>query len=259
VRAQRAVVLTDWNNTIIRLLPSAIVAKVGTSHFGDSELESLERELEVASHLAACAAPVIAPTRRVAAGPHHLQGLTMTLWQYERPVASAALVPSQMALALATVHWALAKYQGALPDFRLELDDARRCLDPERSVALAPADRRFLLGVVSEVDAALAELGGPRRPLHGSPHRANWLVSANGPLLLDFETACCGPVEWDLSALPDDALAFFPAADHELVATMRRMRSVCVAAKCWVAPERAPELREAARVHLNLLRGRPLD
>ena len=62
-------VLTDWNNTIIRLLPSAIVAKVGTSHFGDSELESLERELQIASHLAGRAAPVISPTRHVAAAP----------------------------------------------------------------------------------------------------------------------------------------------------------------------------------------------
>jgi hypothetical protein len=183
----------------------------------------------------------------------------MTLWQYERPVAGAALVPSRMAAAIATVHRALAEYQGALPDFRLELDDARRCLRPERSVALTPADRRFLLGVVSEVEAPLAAASAPRRPLHGSPHHANWLVSANGPLLLDFETACCGPVEWDLSALPDDALAFFPDADRKLVTTMRRMRSVCVAAKCWVAPERGPELREAARIHLSVLRGRPLD
>jgi hypothetical protein len=37
------------------------------------------------------------------------------------------------------------------------------------------------------------------------------------------------------------------------------MRSVCVAAKCWVEPDRAPELREAARIHLQLLHGDPLD
>lgn len=126
-------------------------------------------------------------------------------------------------------------------------------------MALTPGDRRFLLGVVSEVEAALSAVTAPRRPLHGSPHGANWLVSAKGPLLLDFETACRGPVEWDLSALLDDVFAFFRAVDRELVATMRRMRSVCVAVKCWVAPERAPELREAARVHLDLLRGQPLD
>jgi hypothetical protein len=63
VRVQRALIVSDWNNTIIRLVPSSIVAKVGTSHFDDAELESLERELAVASHLAACGAPVISPGR----------------------------------------------------------------------------------------------------------------------------------------------------------------------------------------------------
>ena len=96
-------------------------------------------------------------------------------------------------------------------------------------------------------------------PLHGSPHAANWLLSADGPLLLDFETACLGPVEWDLSALGDDVLACFADVDRDLIAILRRMRSVCVAAKCWVAPDRAPQLREAGLVHLKLLRGQVLD
>ena len=100
----------------------------------------------------------------------------------------------------------------------------------------------------------------PCRPLHGSPHDANWLpTAAGGPLLLDFETACVGPIEWDLAALDDETLAFFPDANRELIVTMRRMRSACVAAKCSVAPERAPELRAAAHVHLKLLRGQSLD
>ena len=110
-----------------------------------------------------------------------------------------------------------------------------------------------------ELTVALASLDAERRPLHGSPHPANWLQTAVGPLLLDFETACHGPVEWDLAALPDEANAFLPDADRDLITTMRRMRSACVAAKCWVAPQRAPELRDAAHVHLKLLRGQKLD
>jgi hypothetical protein len=39
-------------------------------------------------------------------------------------------------------------------------------------------------------------------------------------VLLDFETACLGPIEWDLAALGDDALAFFPDADREVIFTM---------------------------------------
>ena len=41
VDAQTATILQDWNNTIIRLEPPPIVAKVGTSHFRDARLESL--------------------------------------------------------------------------------------------------------------------------------------------------------------------------------------------------------------------------
>jgi hypothetical protein len=78
-------------------------------------------------------------------------------------------------------------------------------------------------------------------------------------LLLDFETACRGPLEWDLAALDDAALTLFPRVDRELILLLRRMRSACVAAKCWTEPTRAPDVFEAAHVHLKLLRGEPLD
>jgi Ser/Thr protein kinase RdoA (MazF antagonist) len=133
------------------------------------------------------------------------------------------------------VHDALADFKAPLPRFIVELDDARRLLQPQRSPALEPADRRYLLDTVSELETALGSLGGVWQPLHGSPHAANWLPSEDGPLLLDFETAWQGPVEWDLAALADDALRWFPAADYELISMMRRIRSVCVAAKCWVS------------------------
>jgi len=202
---------------------------------------------------------VVGPTRDVPPGPHYWHELTLTLWPHIEPVPGAALAPAEMAAAIKIVHEALTDFDGDLPFFVLELDGARRLLQPHRSPDLAPADRRFLLGVVTEVQTVLAALRMACRPLHGSPHDANWLPSVDGPLLLDFETACFGPIEWDLAALRDDALAFFSDADRGLIFTLRRMRSVCVAANCWVAPERAPELREAGHVHLKLLRGQPLD
>ena len=259
VDGQRAVILEDRNNTIVRLAPVPIVAKVGTSHFRDARLESLERELVVASYLAPRGAPVIRPARQVPPGPHRWRRLTLTLWEHVEPIPRAELAPAETAAAIELVHEALSGFDGSLPFFALELDDARRLLQPHRSPSLADVDRRFLLSVVDELDATLATLVDGGRPLHGSPHEGNWLMTADGPLLLDFETACVGPVEWDLAALGDEELGFFPDADRELIGTMRRMRSVCVAAKCWVAPERAPQLREAAEVHLKLLRGQPPD
>jgi Phosphotransferase enzyme family len=259
IRAQRAVILEDWNNTLVRLVPAQIVAKVGTSRFRDARLESLDREVAVASHLAVRGAPVVPPTKDIPPGPHRWQELRLTRWHYVDPLPGGRPDAPEMAAAIKIVHEALADFGGMLPPFTLELDDARRLLLPDRSPALRPADRRFLSGVADDIRAALAMIREAWRPLHGSPHEANWLKTADGLLLLDFETACCGPVEWDLAALNDDALALFPAANRELIVVMRRMRSVCVAAKCWVAPQRAPELREAAHVHLKLLRGQPLD
>lgn len=259
IAADAAVVIEDWNNTIVRLGETGVVAKVGTSHFRDAGLESLERELAVAAYLAEYGAPVVRPTTDVSAGPHRWRGLTVTLWDYIEPVPGAELRLNELAAALRLVHRALDGFPDRLPLFTVELDDTARLLDPDRSPLLELADRSFLLGVVGELRVALGESGSKHRPLHGSPHAANWLVGADGPLLLDFETACLGPVEWDLSALADDVVAFVPDVDRELLVVLRRMRSVCVAAKCWAAPDRAPELREAAHVHLKLLRGEAID
>ena len=124
---------------------------------------------------------------------------------------------------------------------------------------LAEVDRRLLLDVIDDVDAAISTLIAVNRPVHGSPHDGNWLPTAQGPLLFDFESACRAPLEWDLAALDDQVVKFFAPVDYRSLILMRRMRSACVASKCWVEPNRAPEVFEAARVHLRLLRGEPLD
>ncbi len=259
IGAEGATTLKDSNNTIVKLVPAPIVAKVGTSHFRDARLESLERELAVATHLADSGAPVVRPTREVAPGPHHWRDLTLTLWQYAEPLQGAALRPRELAAVVSAVHEALIDFPSSLPPFTLELEDAKRLAQPERSPALGPADRRFLWAVLDELQAAFSTLATANRPLHGSPHAGNWLATAEGPLLLDFEAACMGPIEWDLAALDDETVGIFPDVDDELIALLRRMRSVCVAAKCWVEPNRAPEVCEAAHVHLKLLRGERLD
>src|SRR5437667_11885153 len=72
-------ILKDSNNTIVHLAPLPLVAKVGTSTFRDASLEDLERELEVARHLASKHAPIVFPSRDVLAGPHRAPGLIVTL------------------------------------------------------------------------------------------------------------------------------------------------------------------------------------
>ena len=258
LRATRPGIIADSNNTIVHLAPTPIVAKVGTSHFRDAELESLERELTVAMHLANQDAPTVRPARNVPPGPHKVGSAALTLWEHVGSLPGADLESSQTASALRAVHQALSDFSGSLPWFMVELKDAGRLLQPDRS-ALPATDRSFLVDVLDDVETSLAARKMESQSLHGSPHGGNWLVTASGPILLDFETACTGPAEWDLAALDDAAVALFPDVDHELIGVLRRMRSLCVAAKCWVEPNRAPEVGEAARVHLKLLRGQPLD
>jgi Phosphotransferase enzyme family len=252
-------ILADSNNTIVWLAPTAVVAKVGTSHFRDAELESLTRELAVASYLAGRGSPVVAPADAVDPGPHRWRNLTVTLWQHTPSSETSTVEPPEVAAVLSSVHEALSGYREPLPRFDIELADGRRLLQPRRSPALSLPDRRFLLGVVDELEATLPRQVGELLPLHGSPHAGNWIHTSEGLRLLDFETACLGPREWDLAALDDTALALFDDVDLDLVTQLRRMRSVCVAAKCWVEPNRAHEVQAAAHVHLKLLRGEPLD
>ena len=259
IPADRPRVVQDSNNTIVHLAPSSIVGKVGTSHFRDAKLESFGRELAVATHLSRKGAPVVRPAIDVPPGPHDCGNLTVTLWQYIEERQDERLDRRQAAETLRSVHDALRDFPGPLPSFRVELEDARRLLHPNRSPMLSASDRQFLTDVVGEVHAAVSAIVAETRPLHGSPHEGNWVMTAEGSLLLDFETACRGPLEWDLSALDDETLELFPEADHELIRLLKRMRSACVAAKCWVDPGRAPEVFEAAQVHLRLLRGENLE
>ena len=259
IRVDRPRVLKDSNNTIVHLAPSPIVAKVGTSHFRPARLESLERDLAVAAYLSGRGIPVVEPTRDVPPGPYESGNLTVTLWQYIERREGKNPHPAEIAGTLRSVHDGLLGFADPLPSFRVELDDARTLLRPDRSPALSAGDRHYLTDVLEEVHVVLSTVATEIRPLHGSPHNGNWLMAASGPLLLDFETACTGPLEWDLAALHDETLDLFPEANHELIAVLRRMRSVCVAAKCWVDPTRAPEILEAAHVHLRLLRGEDLE
>ena len=71
--------------------------------------------------------------------------------------------------------------------------------------------------------------------------------------MIDFESVCTGPMEWDLSALPGGGGGQFPDADRGLLALLRRLRSVCVAVWCSLQGGRVAELRRAAQRHLGLL------
>ena len=49
--------------------------------------------------------------------------------------------------------------------------------------------------------------------------------------MIDFESVCSGPLEWDLSAMPCIGAGIF-SVDIDVLALLRRLRSLCVAVWC---------------------------
>ena len=77
----------------------------------------------------------------------------------------------------------------------------------EPSPSLTRADLRRLR---SELDAlSPAVFGGalPGQPLHGDVSLGNVLPAAGGPVWIDLEDVCTGPVAWDLAGLVSSARA----------------------------------------------------
>ncbi|MGH4019382.1 MAG: phosphotransferase family protein [Pseudonocardiaceae bacterium] len=78
---------------------------------------------------------------------------------------------------------------------------------------------------------------GDLRPLHGDVHPGNLIATRDGPVWIDFEEACRGPVEWDLALLSwsdADAVAAHHRPDPELLTRCSDLRALHLAL-CLIA------------------------
>jgi hypothetical protein len=254
ISASRSVVLHDANNVVVHLAPSPIVAKVCTGSADSRGSHKLAAELEVARHLVRAGAPVVAPSPELPERTHSEGGYVMTFWRHHHHDAEAPVCGRAAARVLQQVHMALDSYPGPLASFfDRQLGRVSRILDdPVALSALSAVERAFLRGEHASILAALEECRLDCRALHGDPHRGNFLLGRDGCLMIDFESVCSGPLEWDLSALPAEGSGVFDA-DENLMALLRRLRRLCVAVWCWTRPARMVELDRVARKHFKLL------
>ncbi len=233
------VTLADSNNIVVWLAPSPVVAKIGTGHH-----RALRRELDVAGHLVEMGAPVVGPAVGLPQLVHHVAGFDVTFWRYQPHQCTDDGDPAKVGRALLRLHNGLATYTGPLPSYEDELTKVNLVLtDEDRSPALELADRRLLLSALTRFRDELSSAAIDHRPLHGSPHSANMLIVDGEPRFIDFETACWGPVEWDLAHLGADAAAACEdVADSRVLALCTALVSVKTAAWCWARIEH-PDLR----------------
>jgi phosphotransferase family enzyme len=252
--ANGAVVIAESNNTVVRLPAEALVAKASTSVLDGRGHAALARELRRGSLLTGRGAPTAAPAPGPVAGPHRAAGVTLTFWRYVTQDAKPKDADRMLCDAVRRFHAALADVVSGLPTLAETIDRAGRVLrDPTATPSLTVADRTVSRRAHERLMSLVTSLG-TGTALHAEPHEGNILWRTDGPVLIDFEAACRGPVEWDLAYLPPAALAPFPARDDAVIARLRAGVSFCVAAWCLANPDPAPAVRQAARIHWDAVR-----
>jgi hypothetical protein len=256
LEAKQPVPLRSTNNVVVWLSPTQVVAKVGVGR--NSRLRT---ELQVALELSARGGPVVSPAPDVPAVVHSRSGLDVTFWRYHAQQSSTDIAAARVASALSRLHATLAQIspglRAKLPSYLREIELVRALLTDSSGLPVLPeADRHLLATTFNRLEAALDELAPPDSHvvLHGAPHTYNVLLVGGQPLFIDFETACTGPVEWDLAHLDSEAEQSYGDSVHgRLLWVCRGMASIKTAALCWADVNRG-DLREHAEWHLAYVR-----
>lgn len=219
-----ATVVHDSNRIAVHLRPCDVLARVAPR----DRQAGAEFEIEMAQRLAETAAPSARLDPRVEPRVYEQDDFAVTLWTYHHPVASSMLTPAEYAMALSQLHAGLrdADVSGiAVPHFLDRVADAQRLIDdPTNNPAITGDDRELLSTTLRTTRRTIVDRQAPEQLLHGEPHPGNVLRTSRGPLFVDLETSCRGPVEFDIAHAaiegtgpPMEVAAAYPGADESLV------------------------------------------
>lgn len=238
--ADDAAVLHDSNRIAVRLLPCDVLARVApVAHRAGAEFE-----VEVARRLAGADGPVAELEPRVEPRAHVRDGFAVTLWRHYDPVPPREIPPAAYARALVRLHAAMRRIDVPAPHFTDRVAQAQRLVGtPALTPELDAAGRELLGGTLERLSRAIVDRGAESQLLHGEPHPGNLLMTARGPLFIDLETCCRGPVEFDLAHAPGDVGEHYPAADSDLLRQCRILTLAVATAWRWDRDDQLPNGR----------------
>jgi hypothetical protein len=237
-------ILGQSNRLVAKLLPSGLIAKIARV----DAYEQLAREVAVAAHVATCGGPVAPPASEP--GPYRSRTIALSVWE---PMAFLGEPPEAVALSSYLVlRPCLDSFRGALPDYRETIFGAKRLADESDLVCLANHDANFLRAVFEQSLSSLSSFRWQDQVLHGDAHSGNLALTPEGPRWLDFESACIGPLEWELTTLGAGAAAV--ARDPGLLRVLVGLRRACVVTWCAVRPNPNAQELEAIVHHLAALK-----
>ncbi|MFI1889795.1 phosphotransferase [Streptomyces jumonjinensis] len=250
--ANDAIVLHNSNRLALRLTPCDALARVApVGH------EAAQFEVELAQRLARVGCPTGLLEPRVDPLVYTRDGFTVTLWTYYEPVTPHTS-PVDYAKALEQLHAGMRKVDVPSPRFTDRIAEAEDVVaNPNLSPELADADRAFLSSRLGSLRRAIEDRGAVEQLLHGEPHPGNVLGTKNGPLFIDLETCCRGPVEFDLAHVAEAVCEHYPNADPGLLDECRQLVLAMVAAWRWELGDQLPNGRRFGEEFLRSLRAGP--
>jgi aminoglycoside phosphotransferase (APT) family kinase protein len=158
--------------------------------------EDAAREVAVARWLASQGFPAVRAYACVAQ-PTEAAGRPVTFWEFAVGRDGDPGDIAVLAELLSRLH-RLPRPEG----FTLLQEDPLGRVRRRLEVASVPApDKQFLLDRLDALEAELPALRFPlpEGPVHGDAHVQNLMITANGPVMIDFERFAWGHPEWDLS------------------------------------------------------------
>ena len=248
-----AIVVHDSNRLAVRLLPCDVLARVAPAAH-----QAAQFEVELARRLAETQGPVAALEPRAEPRAYERDGFVVTLWTYYNPVTPREISPADYADALERLHASMRELDVRAPHFTDRVQEAQQLVESSNlTPQLADADRELLISTLRSRSQAIGDRGAAEQLLHGEPHPGNVLRTAAGPLFIDLETCCRGPVEFDLAHVPEDVSERYADADEELLSDCRILVLAMVAAWRWDPDDQLPNGPQAARDLLSALREGP--
>ena len=248
-----AIVVHNSNRLTLRLMPCDVLARVAP--LGD---RSAEFEVEHAQRLAEAGCPVATVEPRVAPRVYERDGYAVTLWTFYESATPDGVSDADYANALEQLHAGLRRIDISTPHFTDRVAEAQHLVSsPHLTPELADADRELLGSVLRSARSEVGDLGAVEQLLHGEPHPGNVLSTAVGPLFVDLETCCRGPIEFDLAHVPESVTECYPDVHQELLHACRHLVLAMVAAWRWDAGDQLPDGERAGRELLRVLRAGP--
>ena len=250
LRVDDAGVLHDSNKLTLRLLPCDVLARVAPV-----AEQVAEFEIELAQGLAEFDSPVAALEPRVEPRVYERAGFVVTLWTYYEPATPREVSPADYADALERLHAGMRRLDVPAPHFTDRVEEAQRLVaSRDHTPALADADRELLGTTLRSLSRTIGERGGAEQLLHGEPHPGNVLSTKDGPVFIDLETCCRGPVEFDLAHAPDEVSERYPGVDHDLLRECRILVLAMITAWRWDRGDQFPNGRRLGTEWLGDLR-----